>query len=383
MIIKSMSRKEASFSQLYDYMKQGANRKDDKYHFNYNCFGRKREEIIQEFEQQANYLGKRKNGVYLYHEIISISRTKNISTAKQKEILSDIVKQYIQSRAKNNLVSVFIHDEKDNNLHFHLMISANEIGQSRRYSLRKKQFDSIKRNLELWILEKYPELEQRQLISKKSTYKDDKENLIDFLQSVFSTCKTRNEFHAKLSKGGYEYKVRGNTVTFINIKTKAKHRLKTLDKSEYGLLDNYEKMQLRLSQKEQKVESSFKPKKDKKNSENISKPNIKREEDKGFASTIVKEWVFGDFEERDKRIAKEAKRKKYQAQNEMDDLVPDKNEQTKAQVIEEAAKEWIFGDFSARDARARKEASKKRLKEWRKNRKKSMGNEKGKSGKKQ
>ena len=368
MIIKSMSRKEGSYRQLYDYMRHGANRKDDKYKLSHNCYGRKREDIINEFEDLGKLLTKRKNGVYLYHEIISISRSKTLSEDKQKEILAEIVRKYVQDRAANNLVCGYMHDEKDNNLHFHLMISSNEVGKSKRHSLRKKQFDTIKSDLEKRVLENHPELEQKQLISKKNSYKDDKEAFKDALQSIFSISQSRDQLHQHLKDHNFAYKIRGNTITFINEETKKRHRLKTL-----GILEDYEKMVQGFEVNNQKA-----------NTEKKAAHEKSQDDPTDNTKTTAKEWIFGDFTERDQRIEEEKrkeKKAKYKEQDKADAKVKAKSEQTVKEKIAESAKEFGMGDFSARDARARKEASEERLKKWHE-KKQQIAKDKNKSKKK-
>ena len=334
MIIKSMSRKEGSFSQLYEYMEKGASRQDDKYRFIYNCFGRKKEQVLNEFSINSEQLKYRENGVYLYHEIISISRSKNLSNEAQKKALYEIVQEYTKRRAFGNLACGYMHDEKDNNLHFHLMISSNEVGKSNRTSLRKKEFSTLKVEMEKWVLMKYPELEQEKLISKKSQYKDQKAEFTDSLQSILSTAKSREDFHKLLENNQASYKVRGKTITFTNGKTGKKHRLNTL-----GLGGEYALMEARFEGKENIFEKA--------------KPSNK----------TADEWLKGDFTEREKQ----ATREKYRRQNEADKKVKTEEDQNFKEKVQETANEWIFGDFTARESRARNKKAKERMDSWRQN----------------
>ena len=122
MIIKSMARKEPTFQQLYDYITREGDYAPE-YCFTRNFILRDRENILRDFERNAKLLSKRKNGNYLYHEIISITRAEGISQKEQQELLFKIVQQYAENRAKDCLVFGGLHIEKDNNLHFHLIIS--------------------------------------------------------------------------------------------------------------------------------------------------------------------------------------------------------------------------------------------------------------------
>ena len=76
MIIKSMSRKDATFSQLVTYISrdQAADRSNVLKH---NLHGQDDPAIVAELEANGRLLKARKNGVVMYHEIISITRSKS------------------------------------------------------------------------------------------------------------------------------------------------------------------------------------------------------------------------------------------------------------------------------------------------------------------
>ena len=251
MIIKSMARKEPTFQQLYDYITREGDYAPE-YCFTRNFILRDRENILRDFERNAKLLSKRKNGNYLYHEIISITRAKGISQKEQKALLFQIVQQYAESRAKDCLVFGGLHVEKDNNLHFHLIISANELNQSKRYRLSKQQFSEVKVGLETHVLEHHPELEQEQLISakqKQSTKTSNKEQELkrrtgkptqkdlfrEKLQGIFANSIDKNDFFANLETADIECYTRGKTIGFLDRQTGKKHRLKTL-----GLVAEFE-----------------------------------------------------------------------------------------------------------------------------------------------
>jgi len=123
MIIKSMSRKTPSFAQLVDYIDKDGSKGN---YYTYNLYNDDQLSIKREFFENSKLIKKRKNGVYLYHEIISLDKGENISLNRQAEILNDLTKRYIESRSPNALVFGKIHFDKQN-VHFHLLISANEV----------------------------------------------------------------------------------------------------------------------------------------------------------------------------------------------------------------------------------------------------------------
>lgn len=253
MIIKSMSRKQATFSQLVDYFEDG--RQDEKYNIYHNIYSTHTDKIKGEFLENATYLSKRKNGVYMYHEILSITKTKNLTEERQKEILKDIGLEYIQNRAKNNLVFGVLHDDKDDNLHYHFMISSNELQNEKKHRLSKDEFGTFKKELEQSVLTKYPELEQKKLIGKEPGIQkepgeklsnkgvelkrrtgktDQRDNLKERLKAVFSEAKNKADFFTALEAEQLSIYVRGNTIGILDKATDRKHRLNTL-----GLLDEF------------------------------------------------------------------------------------------------------------------------------------------------
>lgn len=243
MIIKSMSRKEPTFAQLYDYITREGDH-DSQFIYTQNFILKDRDEILREFERNAELLSKRKNGNYLYHEVISITRATQISERRQKELLQDIISQYSKSRGKDCLIFGGLHDEKDNNLHYHIMISANKYNEARRYSLKKATFNKIKKQTELYVLERYPELEQAKLISKKITIgktsnreealkrRTGKPSLKDLfkarLTEIFANSVDKQDFFDNLRKADIEIYTRGKTIGFVDMANNRKHRLKTL-----------------------------------------------------------------------------------------------------------------------------------------------------------
>lgn len=253
MIIKSMSRKQATYSQLVDYFEDG--RQDAKYNIYHNIYSTDAEKIKEEFHQNAAYISKRKNGVYMYHEILSITKTKNLTEERQKEILKDIGLDYIRNRAKNNLVFGVLHDDKDDNIHYHFMISSNELQSGKKHRLSKEEFSKFKKGLEQKVLTKYPELEQKKLISKepgsetepgeklsnkgaelkrRTGKTDQKDSVKERLKSVFSGSKTKTDFFTALEKEQLSIYVHGNTIGILDKVTERKHRLKTL-----GMLEEF------------------------------------------------------------------------------------------------------------------------------------------------
>lgn len=136
------------------------------------------------------------------------------------------------------------------------MISSNELEQKKNHYFSKKQFSEIKKGLEKYVLEKYPELEQRRLINrdkkkieavaqkefelKKRTGKITKRESIQYrLTQIFNSSPTKEMFFSNLQKNNIQIYVRGNTIGFKDLadETQRNYRLKKL-----GLSEEFNKM---------------------------------------------------------------------------------------------------------------------------------------------
>lgn len=296
-----MSRKQATFGQLVDYMEDG--RQDINFTLKHNLYSNKTEKIKEEFEENAKFVKKRKNGVYMYHEVLSITKSKTLSEEQQKERLREVALAYLDKRAKNNLAYAVLHNDKEDNLHYHFLISSNELQEVSKHRLSKKEFDIIKKDLEKLVLEKYPELEQKEIINKQAKEKisnkgaelkrrtgeiNQRDSVKDRLLKAFSSTVDKQSFFDSLAKEKLEVYVRGNTIGIVDKDTGRNHRLKSL-----GMLDEFNKISSLVEESENKKnQDDKKPKEeDKENAnenENHQEENIKEwktsKEDKSHAS---------------------------------------------------------------------------------------------------
>ena len=262
MIIKSMSRKEPSFDQLASYM--SSEKSDDDYDLYVNCFSRSHDALVEEFLTNSELLSKRKNGNYLYHEIVSILLKEGIDQKQAKHDLRDIAERYIEARCPRNMVYGCLHEDHDHNLHYHLMISANERGERKRTRLTQKQFDTAKRDLESHVLEHYPHLEQPEIInalsdSEKMSVKAGevkrrmgampiRDEIKKTIQDAMAQNETMNDFVFHLSERGYQFYTRGKNfgVEVQNEDGKSKkYRFSTL-----GIHEAFENFQNDLESKQ-------------------------------------------------------------------------------------------------------------------------------------
>ena len=209
MIIKSMSRKNKTFSQLYDYMENWSiwKRFELLHNFQTSKIGRK--EILWEFLKNSELLPNRKNGNYMYHEVISITKGKNMTELQQKHILKDLAEKYIEKRADSQIVFWLIHEWK-NDFHYHLMISSNDYWKPKRKRIEKKKFYEYKIELEKYILEKYPKFEQKVLYQVETANKKKKEKELKQEKTRDNIKEKTNEktYSVPVDNREYEYSKR-------------------------------------------------------------------------------------------------------------------------------------------------------------------------------
>ncbi len=264
-----MSRKHPSFAQLIDYIEGETKLKSRQYSIHHNLYSRDQDHIKAAFIHNAKHLKQRKNGVYLYHEVVSIEKSYTLTEDEQKARLQTIVREYLNARGRNNLAYAVLHEDTDN-LHFHIVMSANEAGEHNRKRLSKAEFAGIQTNLEQWVLTHQRELEQKAVFHKNQTKaeraereaqrakrdhlgdkgeqmkrrgaKTDKRDQVqERLTDIFETATNPRHFTELMGKAGFTLYTRGKTHG-ITDREGNKYRLARL-----GLADAWQKLDEKMN----------------------------------------------------------------------------------------------------------------------------------------
>ncbi len=253
MIVKSLSRKVASFGQLIGYMGRDLRTGEGRavlFHNLLSHAGSPEADIQEEFEHNASLLPARANGNALYHEVISFSQGHALDSRTLEHKLGDIAQAYVASRAPKQLAYAVAHLDTDY-AHVHVLISANAVNSRKRERVTKHDFARIQRELESHVLEHHPELVQarvytrdRQAQQLKTTAHEQglltrtgkpsrKQAVHDQVKHCLTLAKSREDLEQHLAALGLELYVRGNT---IGVKEQSgagtKHRLSTLGLAE-------------------------------------------------------------------------------------------------------------------------------------------------------
>jgi len=160
MIIKSTSRKSNNYRQLITYLNSRVNISEVPWILarNHNCFPIESDKIIKSFMVNDKLRNKRKNGVAIYHDIISLpAQYKNVCLEKPW-LLEELVRSYIEKRSSNALSYALPHFHQNDNPHLHIVFSANEKESSKSVRISKREFKELKKEIilefEMLFLEK-------------------------------------------------------------------------------------------------------------------------------------------------------------------------------------------------------------------------------------
>lgn len=175
-VVKSKTRKDASFRQLVEYIhnhekdhsfeqlvgyihkEAGRNAQSQTLLHNLNDIAADdTAAIIEAFQENDSFRRQRKNGVVQYHEIISFSPKDREILEKDPDILLDLASKYLSLRAPGSLAIARPHFDKEH-VHVHLMISGNQYRSSQPSRISQKEFNQVKQELNEYQLEHYPEL---------------------------------------------------------------------------------------------------------------------------------------------------------------------------------------------------------------------------------
>ncbi len=111
---------------------------------------------IKAFEENEKLrLRHRADSVKAYHNIISFNRldTKHVTN----KMLNDIAERYISLRGPTSLFLGAVHQDKDH-LHIHLIQSGVQCGTGKASRISRQEFQEVKRTLQEYQKDKYPEL---------------------------------------------------------------------------------------------------------------------------------------------------------------------------------------------------------------------------------
>lgn len=251
MIIKSSKHRRRKFRYLANYILSDKGRSDENETFTiyHNLHKSDLNGVVQQFEENDQYRRKRKNGVVLFHEILSFSKENKQQLSL--ETLEDIAHKFIELRGKDALCLVKPHINNEN-VHMHFMFSANEFHSSKGLRLGNKEFRQIRMDMEQYQNDHYPELSQsivylnrwqksrllevdhakvsdKEYQVKRRTGKPSQKEVVSKkLQECYLDSTSRDDFFRRILEAGFELYTYRNKVNGILFKGR-KFRFRTLN----------------------------------------------------------------------------------------------------------------------------------------------------------
>src|ERR1035437_6443880 len=219
MIVKVKPYKRPAYLRLLNYMmnknEKILNKEGESFVITHNLRGEKIEDWVQQFQENEahrQYNHKKKN--YLTHEIISFHKedVKNISLEK----MEDIAREYINLRNPKGMYVAVPHFDKSH-YHIHLAVSAIEYKSGKSLRMSKQQFQELKKNIQQYQQEKFPELSKSVVrhgknginISDKEYQMKlrtgritDREKVIAILQDCYKEVTSKKDFLVKVQDIG-------------------------------------------------------------------------------------------------------------------------------------------------------------------------------------
>lgn len=282
MIIKTKrSYSKLRFKQLVNYIMSDKGKVDNTNTFtiHHNLQSTNTEKVIQEFVENDQYRKRRKNGVVLYHEILSFHPDEKSDLSL--EILEDIAHKFIELRGENALCLAKPHIENEN-IHIHFLFSGVEYKSTKTLRLDNKSFRQVRLEMELFQ-QKYPALNKSSMVylnkwqknrlmendtikqSEKETQlkkRTGKQSRKDIVRALVRDCylqsSNKENFFQRLIEQGIElYKYR-NKINGLKDKDGRKYRFNSLSlgDKELALLEKNTDRMMELQRIQQGKEKS-------------------------------------------------------------------------------------------------------------------------------
>lgn len=238
MIIKGHRLHKKNFAEKLQYIDsdRGRSEKGVSFELYQNVREASLDGALEAFKANDAYRKKIKNGVVMYHDMLSFSKLD--SQKMNVEMLRDMTERYIALRAEGAVVYAKPHVSNEN-LHVHVLISGTQYRSSKTLRLDNQKFMGVRKQMEYYQREYYPEL------TDSLVYTKDKERVIDKgMEQQEHIPPMRQQERDKNSRAVKAYelhkRVKGNKIS-------DKERMKILLKASYEVsesrADFYDRLQ--------------------------------------------------------------------------------------------------------------------------------------------
>ena len=233
-IVKIKTYKKPKFEYLLRYMCESQDRlfdaKGKSFTITHNIRGKTTADWVKAFKENEKYrLRKRKNSVYLNHEIISFHRddTKCLSMEK----LEELAREYIQLRNPNGCYVAVPHFDRYH-VHVHICSSAVQYRTGKSMRMSREEFSDLKKSFQDYQIREFPELsrsvvrhgrkaevktsEKEQQFMLRTGKVSKREQVRQIVQDCQRRSSSQEEFFALLKERGMETYMRGGEVYGIS-----------------------------------------------------------------------------------------------------------------------------------------------------------------------
>lgn len=228
MIVKVLARHSPSYGSIIDYLtKEGKGKQGKPIIITHNFKGSSKEELVKEFMENESFRRyMRKDQIYMYHEIISLSN-KEKSELITEELLRDLTEQYINLRGKDGMYIAAFHEDKDH-AHIHFAVSGVKYRTGKAHRLSQKDLHELKVKFQEYHKGQYPflsfsnpehgkgiEYEKHGEYFNKGKRTNVKESIREKIHTLFNESKSQHEFIQKLQENDLHFYERNGKPTGI------------------------------------------------------------------------------------------------------------------------------------------------------------------------
>jgi REP element-mobilizing transposase RayT len=241
MIVKVLSRHSPSYGGLIEYItKEGKGNKGNPVIITHNLKGNSKPEWIKQFiENESFRQHPRKNQIFLYHEIISLSSKENKELITQV-VLEDLANQYINFRGKDGMYVAAFHEDKDH-MHIHFAISGVKYRTGQAHRLTHQSLHELKVHFQDYHKGQYPFLsnsipehgKDKEYLKNKEYFlktkrTNVKETIKEKIHELFKEAKSQQHFLQLLRENNLNHYERNGIPTGI-VHDDLKFRFSRLD----------------------------------------------------------------------------------------------------------------------------------------------------------
>lgn len=244
MIVKIKTHKRPKFDYLLRYMLEGKDRLLDAggkpFVITHNMKGKSIDGWVKQFKknEQCRTRKRRKDGIVLYHEILSWAPADSKSLTPAK--IESMIREYFRQRNRNAGFVACVHVDRGH-IHAHICTSAiDRTGKNMRLS--RKELADLKKNIQQYQTEKFPELshsvvrhgrkgkrvsEKEQQFKRRTGKMSQREMVQEIVEKCHRKSKSPEDFYARLKEQKLETYVRGGKVYGV-VFERRRYRFKTL-----------------------------------------------------------------------------------------------------------------------------------------------------------